>query len=95
MLTSIAYFDLYNYKKLKKVEAFYNRYNRQVLHFMYMQRKEFMKEMDMLIIYMFILLMTLGKTYDRTEYFKIKDQIRENMVINGYHDNNWCWIIYR
>jgi hypothetical protein len=39
MLTSIAYFDLYNYKKLKKVEAFYNRYNRQVLHFMYMQKK--------------------------------------------------------
>jgi hypothetical protein len=56
---SIAYFDpTIIYKKVKKVEAFYNRYNRQVLHFMYMQRKEFMKEMDMLIIYMFILLMT-------------------------------------
>jgi hypothetical protein len=66
---------------------------------MYMQRKEFMKEMDMLIIYMFILLMTgTSKTYDRTEYFKIKDQIRENMKtiqLIGYHDNNWCWIIYR
>jgi hypothetical protein len=41
---------------------------------------------------MFILLMTgTSKTYDRTEYFKIKDQIRENMKtiqLIGYHDNN-------
>jgi hypothetical protein len=61
---------------------------------MYMQRKEFMKEMDMLIIYMFISTDDIGtsKTYDRTEYFKIKDQIRENMKtiqLIGYQDN-WC-----
>jgi hypothetical protein len=33
-----------------------------------------------------------SKTYDRTEYFKIKDQIRENMKtiqLIGYHDNWW------
>jgi hypothetical protein len=65
---------------------------------MYMQRKEFMKEMDMLlIIYVYSTDDTgTSKTYDRTEYFKIKDQIRENMKtiqLIGYHDNNWCWII--
>jgi hypothetical protein len=36
-----------------------------------------MKEMDMLIIYMFTDDIGTSKTYDRTEYFKIKDQIRE------------------
>jgi hypothetical protein len=49
-----------------------------------------MKEMDMLIIYMFWFY-RWSKTYDRTEYFKIKDQIRENMKtiqLIGYHDNN-------
>jgi hypothetical protein len=61
---------------------------------MYMQRKEFMKEMDMLYIYVYSTDdIGTSKTYDRTEYFKIKDQIRENMKtiqLIGYHDNNWC-----
>jgi hypothetical protein len=93
MLTSIAYFDptiiIKKLKKLKRSITDITGYP-----FMYMQRKEFMKEMDMLYIYVYSTDdIGTSKTYDRTEYFKIKDQIRENMKtiqLIGYHDNNWC-----
>jgi hypothetical protein len=52
MLTSIAYFDPTIIIKLKKkLKRSITDIIDRVLHFMYMQRKEFMKEMDMLLIY--------------------------------------------
>jgi hypothetical protein len=98
---SVAYFDLYyNYKKVKKVEAFYNRYNRQGTPFyVYAEKRVYERNGYAHYIYVYSTDdIGTSKTYDRTEYFKIKDQIRENMKtiqLIGYHDNNWCWIIYR
>jgi N-acetylneuraminic acid mutarotase len=98
MLTSIAYFDpYYNYKKKLKRSITDNNSGYSI--YVYAEKRVYERNGYAHYIYVYSTDdIGTSKTYDRTEYFKIKDQIRENMKtiqLIGYHDNNWCWIIYR
>ena len=96
---SIAYFDIYySYKNVKKIEAYYNRYNNYGTPFyVYAEKKVYESNGYAHYIYVYSTDdIGTSKTYDRSEYFKIKNQIRERQTtlqLIGYHKNNWCWII--
>ncbi len=97
--SSVAYFDFsYNYKKVIKITAHYNRYkNYGTPFYVYAEKRVYERNGYSHYIYVYSTDdIGTSKTYDRSEYFKIKDQVRENMKtvqLIGYHQNNWCWII--